>query len=31
MDEILLSVVIPTYNRYKYLKGCLEATKKIES
>ena len=31
MEDILLSVVIPTYNRYEYLKGCLEVTASIES
>ena len=31
MNKILLSVVIPTYNRYEYLKGCLEATVTIDS
>ncbi len=31
MGNVLLSVVIPTYNRYEYLKGCLEATTSIKS
>lgn len=31
MGDILLSVVIPTYNRYKYLKECLEAITSIKS
>lgn len=30
-SDILLSIVIPTYNRYKYLEGCLRATCSIES
>lgn len=31
MDQILLSVIIPTYNRYEYLKGCLDATTTLRS
>lgn len=31
MDQILLSVIIPTYNRYQYLKGCLKATANLKS
>lgn len=31
MANTILSVVIPTYNRYKYLKGCLESVSSIES
>lgn len=30
-QQILLSVVIPTYNRYKYLKGSIEAFETIKS
>ena len=30
-DTILLSIVIPTYNRYQYLEGCLRATCTIDS
>lgn len=31
MREILLSVIIPTYNRYKYLRGCLESLSRLKS
>ena len=31
MSKPLVSVVIPTYNRYNYLKGCLEAILSIKS
>lgn len=31
MSDILLSVVIPTYNRYRYLRDCLKTTLSIES
>lgn len=30
-NEILLSIAIPTYNRYQYLEDCLKATCTIES
>ena len=29
-DGILLTIAIPTYNRYQYLEGCLKATCTIE-
>lgn len=31
MNGILLSVAIPTYNRYKYLRGCLQSLITIQS
>lgn len=31
MNEIILSVLIPTYNRYKYLKDCLKASLSLKS
>ena len=31
MKQALVSVVIPTYNRYKYLKGCIESIITINS
>lgn len=31
MSNVLLSVVIPTYNRYEYLQSCLEVTSSIKS
>ena len=30
-ENIILSVIVPTYNRYEYLKGCIETTLSIES
>lgn len=31
MSEVLLSIVIPTYNRYKYLRDCLKTIISIKS
>lgn len=31
MENILLSVLVPTYNRYQYLKGCLSSLSRIRS
>ncbi len=31
MKEPLLSIVVPTYNRYEYLKGCISTLIKVQS
>lgn len=31
MNEVLLSIAIPTYNRYKYLKDCIKTISEIKS
>lgn len=31
MGNLLLSVLIPTYNRYQYLRGCLSSISRLES